>query len=475
MTIIKKQKALIFYLFLSILACIPSIHFFVSKLSFVVLEHPIGYYPLLNTISKQSTQHLIATIFIVILSIFYIKIYNSELLTKSKDIMKWTILISILFWVIIPVTSTDTFYYVSVGRLMSYNINPYVESMKEFVENGNQHLLTTDSLINLGYNNYWNFMLVVYGPLFTALCSVISFISAGNEFIAVYLYKFFVLLVHIANTYLIFKNTQNKKLMLAYGINPFVLFQYIANGHNDIFILFFMLLAIYYLKEKHNLYKCVFFLTLASGIKFITILFLPFLVLYSCQKETFSKRILICINSGIIFILIFLLCFIPFASDYTVFYKFLLQREIYSCSIYSIFRSFLGAEMTTIIKDVYFILFFIGFIITCFYFLFKKEISWSLTRNTCLIIGLIFMLIVLTNLKPWYIIWIIPFLFESKNLKLILIESSILELIHLLSNDTSLRFPILLLINIFIYSVVLIVWKKLNKNFISYYNKRKKI
>ena len=123
-----------------------------------------------------------------------------------------------------------------------------------------------------GYNNYWSNTTVVYGPIWTIICTFVSYLSFGNLDFGLFLFKILNLCIHIGNCYLLYKLSKNKIFPLLYGLNPFILIEGIANVHNDIFVVFFMLLSIFFLIKKKKLLVSVLFLALATDIKYFSIL-----------------------------------------------------------------------------------------------------------------------------------------------------------------------------------------------------------
>ena len=139
-----------------------------------------------------------------------------------------------------------------------------------------------------------------------------------NITVALFIFKFTNLLIHIINTYLFYRISGKKKFAVLYGLNPFILIEAIANVHNDIIILFFVLISLYFLLKRKNLLLSIIALALATGVKYFTILLLPVVILYHFRTEKrLSVRFLRCIEYGVIFLVIFALEYILyFISSY---------------------------------------------------------------------------------------------------------------------------------------------------------------
>ena len=72
----------------------------------------------------------------------------------------------------------------------------------------------------------------------------------GNIDIGILLFKILGVLAHILNCYIIYKLTKKKIFVLLYGLNPFILLEGIANVHNDMYIITFVLASIYFLIKR---------------------------------------------------------------------------------------------------------------------------------------------------------------------------------------------------------------------------------
>ncbi len=167
--------------------------------------------------------------------------------------------------------STDLFDYIRHGRIFAiYGENPLIVPATYF---------SHDPFFNLGG---WVGTGSVYGPLHVYATGLLAKI-AGNGFAANFLiFKAFFVCLDLVNVALIgtiaarLRPGLEKKAMLFYGWNPFILALVVANAHNDIFMLVFVLAGILcYLKRR--LLLGAFFITLAVLVKFIA---LPILLVY---------------------------------------------------------------------------------------------------------------------------------------------------------------------------------------------------
>lgn len=180
--------------------------------------------------------------FIVLLTITYLIIVNETNKIKIKGTLIFIAIISMLSGIILPNNSSDVYYYMAVGRLdANYNLNMFDTNFKE-----EQSKYKEDKII--ASSPAWD-QKFTYGVVFGLICKLIGAIPTDNTLVMLYAFKIINIIVHLLNCYLIYKISKNKKLVLLYGLNPLVLFEGIINCHNDIFIVFSILLAVY-LKRK---------------------------------------------------------------------------------------------------------------------------------------------------------------------------------------------------------------------------------
>ena len=185
--------------------------------------------------------------FILILTITYlIMLMDNKDKTKSNDWIKTLLfiaIISILSGIILPNNSSDVYYYIASGRLDArYNINVFEENFKE---KQLEHM--DDKVIAKSPGCDQKF---IYGAVWAAICKFIGSFPTTMVITNLYAFKILNIIVHLLNCYLIYKISKNKKYMLIYGLNPLILFEGIINCHNDIYLVLFILLAIYLKKSE---------------------------------------------------------------------------------------------------------------------------------------------------------------------------------------------------------------------------------
>ncbi len=358
---------------------------------------------------------------------------RNKIFRNNKQIFVLTFIVSAIFVLVIPFMSSDVFYYLGVGRLNAkYGQNPYYVTMKDYVENEVPNL-EQDTVLQKGYQNYWSGTTVVYGPIWTMICSTIAGLSFGNIDIGLWLFKMANLAVHLLNCYLIYQITNKKKLfVLLYGLNLFVLLEGIANVHNDIFVVCFILLAFFALLKKKNLVFSVLCLGLATDIKYFAILLLPLFVIYFYRDKKVSKRFLKCIQYGLLYTVFVALPYLLYIQDLQVFMGMNTQRGKVTKGIYFfIMQYFTSPEnLHKLLADVVLVIFVLVYFYKSVKLLFQREIKFSKEMKNLYWFMLAFLWLLISNFQPWYFMWLTPFMFwqNGKNIKLI-VQMQILTLV----------------------------------------------
>lgn len=412
----KKTNKLVKFIFItaSILFAIPSIIYLIQKKT--VLQFEPYFQFLYDAQVSRATQTILYIVILAILAIAYFTIVKrrKEIFKNIKEVFIFIAIISLIFVAVLPFTSSDIFYYLGVGRIDSkYHQNPYYTTIKEFVEQGeNSKYLQTDKVLEQGYNNYWADTTVVYGPVWQLVCKLVAGASFGNIDFALLIFKLLNAFVHLCNCYLIYKISHKKTFTLLYGLNPLVLIEGIACVHNDIFVVLFMLLALYFLTKKKNLVATVAFLAIATAIKYFAIILLPFVIIYYLRKEKPLKRFEKCIQYGLIFLIVFAIPYIFYVRDAQVLSGLFVQQEKLAKSFYIILTEYFKEPdiSATTVNHILLGAFTIIYFFTCIVLLNKKEICLRDEMKKANYFVMAFLFLLITNFQPWYVIWIFPLL-----------------------------------------------------------------
>lgn len=409
----KNKQIKTIFVIISILFIIPSvIYIFFNK---TILGFNIYYnFFITEKISKTISTIIYITLFIC-MSILYLKIIKEKkMFDNIKEVLKYVMAISIIFSFMLPWTSSDIFYYMGVGELdVIYKQNPYYTTMKEYYEQSPESI-ENDSIFEQGVNNFWAGTTVVYGPFAQLIFKICAILSFKNINICFGIFKIVNVIVHIMNCYMIYKITHKKKNSIIYGLNPFVILEFIGMVHNDIIIVFLVLLALYYLLKKKNIYLSVLFLALSTGIKYFTVLLLPIIILYHFRnEEKIGIRFLKCIEYGLMFLGIVAVLYIPYFKNLNVILAMLPQGGRYAKSIYGVLL-FIDSSFMFWVRSIMIMIFAIFYTIFCLNCLFYKQekIGRMLRKYN---MALILFLLTLSNSQQWYLVWLFATIMWQKS------------------------------------------------------------
>lgn len=413
--IINKSNIMKFlFIAISILFIIPSV-IYITKNKTILGFGSSFEFLLTDNYSRMFQMIIFLILFILVTILYFLIIKNNKKIFKNiKQILIFVTIVTTIFAMMLPFTSTDVFYYIGVGWLNShYHQNPYYISMNEFLqENQNSHNLHENKIINdeilIQGSADWGNQRVVYGPVWTLICALLANMSFGSVNLALVIFKISAVIIHIINIYLIYKISRKKVLALIYGLNPFILIEAIANVHNDIYVIFFTLLSMYFLLRKKNLTISVIFLAIATCIKYVTILLLPFIILYYYRKE---KRLIIkfekCILYGVIFLLVICCIYVIYIQDLNVLKGISDQQGKYTKSIQTILQIYNFKYLDKLAKGLI-----VGFTFICIILYINTLTRKNLTINYALkqynTLLYIFVPLIITSFQPWYIMWFFP-------------------------------------------------------------------
>lgn len=410
---------------ISICFAMPSIIYILKNATILNFNGNLEYHFLLTENIEMIYQAIIYTVIIcVFIFCYYLIIKNSDKLFKDvKQIYKYVLAISAIFVFVVPFWSSDIFYYLGIGRLESkYKQNPYYVDMKTYVDNNNVNI-ESDTVMQKGYNNYWSNTTVVYGAFWTFICSVVSALSLGSVDFGLLLFKILNLIIHILNCYLIYKISRKKIFPLIYGLNPFILIEGIANVHNDLFVVFFMLLAIYEVFRKKKLTLGLLSLALATDIKYFSVLLLPFLIVYHFRDENIKTRIFKCIKFGIIFLAFAIIPYLIYIKDLSVFLGIYTQNEKLAKGLYLFVSTYFNGSgnAVEIVKTTAYFLFTALYATTCLVTIFAKKVTFYKLNRELFYYLIAFLFLLITNFQPWYFMWLVSVMMwqKSENIKLI--------------------------------------------------------
>lgn len=420
----KRKICVTLFLILSLLFAVPSIIYLIKNKTVYKFVWMSTYF--LRRPLTQNEGILNALIFFTLFSLLFLVYFlilkkHKKIFKNRRQIYILIIAVSLLFMFIIPYTSSDVYSYIANGWSSAhYKENPYYVSTGQIADETG----ISDKMFNK-VAKCWRYETVVYGPLWTIICTILSNFSFGNIDIALFIFKFTNLIVHLVNCILIYKITKKNLFVILYGLNPFILFEALSNVHNDIFIILFILLAIYFTIKKKNLFLAVAFIAMATAIKYLAILMLPFIVLYYARNKELKERIKCCIYCGIEYIAIIALFYCVYLKDLQVLAGLFIQQAKYNRSIFFLLYYYLkdgNMNIVTTLQNITFLVFAVYYAYVVIKLLLQKKMNFHQVIRKYHVILMFFTFIIITNFNPWYIMWLFPTIFwlSGKSIKNIL-------------------------------------------------------
>ena len=262
--------------------------------------------------------------------------------TRTMRLIWLTTIISGLIYVFTPaMLSHDILVYASYSRVIGvYHANPYFVPLSAF------------PLDPFNPLNYWSHAIAAYGPIWLAICAFWGLVSGSQPLGYILAFRLFALAAHLLNIWLVTMILralgQSPRTVtlgaLLYAWNPLVLLESSLGGHNDVFMVTFMLAGILLavhadgreqLTQLRGYLLPTIAFSLAALIKFTTLpLIILFIILLACKvlrpatstsmsiKDAFSRRwqpaLSAAISAGIISVIVALVCYGPFWIGHSI-------------------------------------------------------------------------------------------------------------------------------------------------------------
>lgn len=187
------------------------------------------------------------------------------------SILAFALPVMALMVIIPPLVSKDVFSNIFYARIAAWHHeNPYLLSPQKFVDDP---LMSYLSL-------HWKNTAIVYGPVHTHLSILLTRLAGRGITANIYVFKGSLALFHLINTLILWKildftSPWRKRMgVAAYAWNPIALAIGIGGGHNDLMMVTFVLLSVYFLL-RGNKWPAYVFLCLSILVKYITLILLP--------------------------------------------------------------------------------------------------------------------------------------------------------------------------------------------------------
>jgi hypothetical protein len=297
-----------------------------------------------------------------------------------------------------PVTAIDVYVYIANSlAIVLYHANPIVTPPA---------LVADDPLIKLA--GAWTYYGAPYGPLGLLIHAIPTLIFGRNLLGTLLLMKFMFSAMLLFEAFLVYKILSHyaPKFALAGAVfvawNPYALFEYSANAHNDVVMMLFALLAC--LASVKNRHVLAFVLLVASVlVKFAMLPILPLFFLYALVHQPTHKQRLLYVGWVVLWsVLLVLVVYGPFWQGTKTLDPLFFRDALYMSSLSTMLVDISAGSVTTEqAKLIGRILFAVIYVYTL----------WLATRDqarlfkACFIVTFFTLALVVTNVEIWYAIW----------------------------------------------------------------------
>ena len=337
---------------------------------------------------------------------------------QFKIIFLFSVLFVIFLIFAVPVASTDFYhYFFEDAALVYHQKNPY--------------LVTPNDLPfePLTWLSAWHFLPAQHGPwrIFVTVPAV--FFGAGNFVLTLLFYRItfgFFVLASIALFHKILELLEVKEKMLAFLLfswNPLIFYGTFFNGGTDILMVFWLLLSLYFLLRKKYYFSTT-FLVISFLTKYITLIFLPFFLVYLLSQSPGLKgKILTFLKHLFLISALVVGSFLPFWAGTGIFTGLFFANRFSDVTSFSglvslLFFFFNRGSDFYFFRSLFIYLFQAVFLIIYGYLLFRFFRLKSLQVKDLIYYNFLtliwFLVLAYQWFYPKYLIWLLPLIFLTK-------------------------------------------------------------
>lgn len=298
-----------------------------------------------------------------------------------------------------PFTAIDVYTYIANSLvLVQYHQNLMIVPPSNFAN---------DPLMRMAGG--WIWLPAPYGPLGLLIDATPTFLAARNLLANVILLKGLFSCLILLEAFLVYKILSHLMPRIAISgalfvaWNPFMLIEYSANGHNDIMMMLFALLAIYAMvKQKPAL--ALFLITASALVKYATVLLIPLFLIYGfVHQPTLERRWRYLLVGGLSSLALIIALYSPFWQGWQTVSGTITQDQRYMSSFCTLLN-FLFPQNVSLEQGKL-----LGRILYVPFYLFALFLS-SRKHLTDLLFGSFIALffvqvLALSNFDTWYAIW----------------------------------------------------------------------
>jgi hypothetical protein len=315
-----------------------------------------------------------------------------------------TLVFGSLLSYIYPIDASDLFNYIIYGRIQHiYGENPFVQVADQFKQDEFFPLIS------------WSDTPSVYGPLQEMATRIASNIAGEDRLINVLVFKWLsglFMLGCIPVISMILKGQGRHQILANVMIlawNPVVLYEVFGNGHNDIVMVFFILLATWAILQKKYTWT-ILALTAGGLIKYIPLLLIPVAGLIALRDlPNLRSRLGFIFRTLLSVIVLVILAYVPYWEGFkviTVFSHSYLFTTSIPAILYRVIKTWLGSNLTASIVSKTAILLTFTFVFWQSWRAYRNKSIFSFPQASFNILAF-YLLVTCAWFQQWYTVWLI--------------------------------------------------------------------
>lgn len=212
---------------------------------------------------------------------------NKFKLTLNFKTVFWVgILMRFLLFLMEPNLSDDYFRYIWDGRVTANGLNPYLTLPSKIIQSPDSHTFGLTKELYNGFNspNYYS----VYPPFVQFIYALVFKLSGTNIYHNLLTIRSFILIAEISSLFflkeLIKEQKQKVNWFTLYALNPFIIIEFVGNLHTEVFMVTFVLGALYFMFKKQYFLSGLFW-----GIAVVAKLLPAMLLLFLFRNIKFKR------------------------------------------------------------------------------------------------------------------------------------------------------------------------------------------
>jgi len=222
---------------------------------------------------------------IILMFASYIFVLRNVLKKKLDMRTVWwgVILVTIILAFSYNAFSYDLFNYIFDAKiLVHYHLNPYQHKALDFLG---------DPMLSF---MHWTQRTYPYGPTWLIITAPLVFIGNNIFLVTFFLFKILAAASFLGTTWFVKKIAEKTKIIkpefavASFAFNPLVIIESLVSGHNDIVMMFFAIMALFYFIENKYIVSILSFL-MSILLKFATGILLPVLLWFSWKGKKTEK------------------------------------------------------------------------------------------------------------------------------------------------------------------------------------------